>query len=153
MNGYNAMGKVETKQFLIGFYKEQYLMFTRLGIGGVTISGTEITEKLIQCTANRLDQLIKGKKTFSNMCRADRIMSILGRNLGDVPEGEPAFINSNRSFSSHITSKFHTLDLGKDNRLSMVDQGDPPIDHTHYIDKIFTAYKSEIMQAVLSHDN
>ena len=47
MNGYNAMGKVETKQFLIGFYKEQYLMFTRLGIGGVTISGTEITEKFL----------------------------------------------------------------------------------------------------------
>ena len=133
-------------------------MFTRLGIGGVTISGTEITEKLIQCTANRLDQLIKGKKTFSNMCRADRIMSILGRHLGDVPEGEPALINSNRSFVGYVTSDFTTADLGDDNRLYLEYNqrhyfSDNVNNDTHYIDKISTAYKSEIMQAILSHDN
>ena len=145
------------RQFLIHFYKSQYLMFTRLGIGGVTISGTEITEKLIQCTANRLDQLTRGKKTFSNMCRAERIMRLRGRHLGDIPEGEPALINSNRSFIGHVTSDFTTADLNDDNRLYLeYYQGHHFSDNvnnaTHYIDKISTAYNSEIMQAILSHE-
>jgi len=158
MHDYRAMRPFETKLFLIGFYKQQYLMFTRLGIGEQTSFGVEITEKLIDCTANRLDQLIKGEKTFKNMCRADRIMSILGRHLGDIPEGEPALINSNRSFIGHVTSEFTTADLGDDNRLSLeYHQGHHFSDNvnnaTHYIDNISTAYSSEIMQAILSHDN
>ena len=155
---YQQTNPAETKQFLIGFYKEQYLTFTRLGIGAVTSFGTEITEKLIDCTANRLDQIIKGEKTFKNMCKADRIMSILGRHLGDVPEGEPAHLNSNRSFIGYVTSKFTTADLGDDNRLFLeYNQGRHFSDNvnnvTHYIDNISTAYSSEIMQAILSHDN
>ena len=155
---YQQTDSVETRQFLISFYKRQYLTFTDIGIGGLTKFGVEITEKLIQCTANRLDQIETGEKTFKNMCQVDRMMSMLGKTHGDVPEGEPAFINSNRSFSSHITSKFHTLDLGKDNRLSLeYHQGNHFSDNvnnaTHYIDNISTAYSSEIMQAILSHDN
>jgi len=155
---YGTESPFETKLFLIDFYKEQYLKFTRLGIGAVTIFGVEITEKLIDCTANRLDQLIKGEKTFKNMCPADRIMSILGRHLGDVPEGEPALINSNRSFVGYVTSDFTTADLGDDNRLYLEYNqrhyfSDNVNNDTHYIDKISTAYKSEIMQAILSHDN
>ena len=154
MNGYNAMGKAETRQYLIGFYRTQYLVFTDIGIGGRTKFGVKITEKLIQCTANRLNQIETGKKTASNTCYFERMMKVLGRPMGDTyPGGKSQLINSNRSFISGVTSKFHTLDLGKNNRLSIVDQGDPPIDHTHYIDKISTAYNSEIMQAVLSHDN
>ena len=155
---YQQTDSVETRQFLISFYKRQYLTFTDIGIGGLTKFGVEITEKLIQCTANRLDQLIKGKKTFKNMCQADRIMSILGRHLGDVPEGEPALINSNRSFVGYVTSDFTTADLGDDNRLYLEYNqrhyfSDNVNNATHYIDKISTAYKSEIMQAILSHDN
>ena len=145
--------QAETRRYLIEFYTRQYHTFTDIGIGRQTRFGVKITEKLIQCTANRLDQIKNGKKTFKNMCRIDRIMSMLERTNGNIPEGEPAHLNSNRSFIGHVTSKFHTLDLGKNNRLSMVDQGDPPIDHTHYIDKVSTAYNSEIMQAVLSHDS
>ena len=159
---YQQTNPAEMKQFLIGFYKEQYLKFTRLGIGGVTIFGVEITEKLIDCTANRLDQLIKGEKTFKNMCRADRIMSILGRHLGDVPEGEPALINSNRSFIGNIASEFDIRDLSRKNEMAVVSRTDHKyvsekhrrsIEYTIYIDDIFTAYNSETMQAVLSHDN
>ena len=96
------------------------------------------------------------------MCQADRIMSILGRHLGNVPEGEPALIDSNRSFSSHIAFRFQTKDLGKENEMNIArmtdysylsEQHRRSIEHTVYIDKIATAYNSEIMQAVLSHDN
>tara|TARA_Y100000310_G_C20542462_1_gene743987 strand:+ start:168 stop:647 length:480 start_codon:yes stop_codon:yes gene_type:complete len=159
MNGYNAMGIVETKQFLIGFYKEQYLMFTRLGIGGVTKFGVEITEKLIKCTANRLDQIIKGKKTSENMCYTDRLMNIgVGRRM----RGEEAFVNSNRSFIGNRTSKFDLKDLGKASELSVAEHTDciyvsekhrRSLDYIIYIDNVSTAYNSEIMQAVLSHDN
>ena len=162
MNGYNAMGKVETRQYLINFYRTQFLVFTDIGIGGLTKFGVEITEKLIDCTANRLDQIIKGEKTFKNMCPADRIMSILGRHLGDVPEGEPALINSNRSFIGNTASKFDIRDLSRKNEMAVVSQTDyiyvsekhrHSIEHTVYIDNIFTAYNSETMQAILSHDN
>ena len=144
----------ETRTWLLSFYKEQYRMFTDIGIGGRTRFGVKITEKLIRCTANRLDQIKTGKKTDSNTCYFERMMKILGRPMGHpYSGGKPQLINSNRSFISGVTSKFHTLDLGKNNRLSVPDQRDPVIDHTHYIDKVSTAYNSEIMQAVLSHDN
>ena len=151
---YTQATPAETRTWLLSFYKEQHRMFTDIGIGGRTKFGVKITEKLIQCTANRLDQITTGKKTASNTCYLERMMKILGRPMGHLYQGgKPQLINSNRSFISGVTSKFHTLDLGKNNRLSMVDQKDPVIDHTHYIDKVSTAYNSEIMQAVLSHDN
>ena len=147
---YGRDNPADTRRYLIEFYEQQLRYCTQIGIGGRTRFGVKITEKLIQCTANRLDQIKTGKKTASNTCYPERMMKILGRPMGDSPS---QLINSNRSFISGVTSKFHTLDLGKNNRLSMVDQGDPPIDHTHYIDKVSTAYNSEIMQAVLSHDS
>ena len=151
---YQQETPADTRKWLLSFYKEQLRFFTQIGIGGRTRFGVKITEKLIRCTANRLDQLKIGKKTASNTCYLERMMKILGRPMGHPHSGgKPQLINSNRSFISGVTSKFHTLDLGKNNRLSMVEQGDPPIDHTHYIDKVSTAYNSEIMQAVLSHDN
>ena len=151
---YKQATPTETRRWLLSFYKEQHRRFTDIGIGGRTRFGVKITEKLIQCTANRLDQIKIGKKTASNTCYLERMMKILGRPMGHpYPGGKSQLINSNRSFISGVTSKFHTLDLGKNNRLSMVDHGDPPIDHTHYIDKVSTAYNSEIMQAVLSHDS
>ena len=155
---YRGLAKQENtadiKQGLISFYEGQLRLFAHRGIGGRTTFGVKITEKLIQCTANRLDQIKIGKKTDSNTCYIERMMKILGRPMGHpYSGGKPQLINSNRSFISGVTSKFHTLDLGKNNRLSVPDQRDPVIDHTHYIDKVSTAYNSEIMQAVLSHDN
>ena len=152
---------IETRLFLIDFYKSQYLTFKRIGIGGLTKFGVEITEKLIRCTANRLDQIIKGKKTAKNMCYTDKLMRMLGR-TGDIPSGEPALINSNRSYIGDVTSKFDLKDLGKQNELSVSKSTDyayisekhrRSFEHTIYIDKISTAYNSEIMQAKLSHDN
>ena len=151
-----------TKEELIDFYKKQYLHFVRTGIGNETRFGVTITEKLIRCTANRLDQVIKGKKTPENTCYPDRLMKMWGRHIGDVPVGEPGLINSNRSFIGSITSKFDIKDLGKANELSVIKHTDyiyvnekhrRSIEHTVYIDNVSTAYNSEIMKAVLSHDN
>ena len=61
------MKRQELNQFLIDFYREQYLKFLRIGINNETVYGVTVTKKLLTSTANRLDQLIKGKKTESNM--------------------------------------------------------------------------------------
>ena len=163
--GWNApenSSPAEIKLFLISFYKDQYLMLKKIGVGGVTKFGVEITERLIKCTANRLDQIIKGKKTSENTCYTDNLMKIWGRHIGDVPTGELAPINSNRSFTGNMTSKFDIKDLGRANELSVIKQTDyiyvnerhrRSIEHTVYIDNVSTAYNSEIMKAVLSHDN
>tara|TARA_R100001530_G_C4209037_1_gene126889 strand:+ start:25 stop:516 length:492 start_codon:yes stop_codon:yes gene_type:complete len=151
-----------SKEDLIQFYKHQYLMLTRTGVGGLTKFNVEVTEKLIKCTANRLDQLIRGKKTVDNMCYAEKLIKMWGRDIGDFSSQEKSIPNSNRSFIGNITSKFDIKDLGKTNELSIVRHTDyiyvsekhrRSIEHTVYIDNISTAYNSEIVTAILSHDN
>ena len=78
-----------TKEELIQFYEQQHLMLTSIGVGGETRLGTKITEKLIRCTANRLDQLIKGKKTTANMSRVEMVIKLLGRS-GDFSGAGPS---------------------------------------------------------------
>jgi hypothetical protein len=146
-----------TKEDIIQFYKEQYLMFKKIGVGGLTRSKTEITEKLIRCTANRLDQLIKGKKTVDNMCYTEKLIKLCGRDLGDISAGEKKPHGSNRSFCSNITSKFDIRDLTSmqsESVCNYIDYGYGEYNIiTNYIDKYTTAYNSEIVMANLSHDN
>ena len=159
---YTQATPAETRTWLLSFYKEQLRLFTHIGIGGRTRFGVKITEKLIRCTANRLDQIKTGKKTASNTCYFERMMKILGRPMGHpYSGGKPQLINSNRSFISGVTSKFSTADLGDDSRFSLEYNQDRhycsemhrrSMEYTPYTDDISTAYNSEIMQAVLSHD-
>ena len=143
-----------TKEELIQFYEQQHLMLTSIGVGGETRFGTEVTEKLIKCTANRLDQLIKGKKTTSNMSRTEMVIKLLGRG-GDF--SGTAVHDSNRSFCGYITSKFQLNDLEPNQVQSVynyIDYGYGEYNIiTSYIDKYTTAYNSEIVMANLSHDN
>ena len=87
------------------------------------------------------------------------MMKILGRPMGHTyPGGKPQLINSNRSFMGNTPSRLYTADLDDDARLSLeYNQGHHFSNNvnnaTHYIDKVSTAYNSEIMQAVLSHDS
>ena len=156
---YGRGNPADTRRYLIEFYEQQLRYCTQIGIGGRTRFGVKITEKLIRCTANRLDQIKTGKKTASNTCYLERMMKILGRPMGDNPS---QLINSNRSFISGVTSKFSTADLGDDSRFSLEYNQDRSycsemhrrsMEHTPYTDDISTAYNSEIMQAVLSHDS
>lgn len=156
---YKQATPTETRRWLLSFYKEQHRRFTDIGIGGRTRFGVKITEKLIQCTANRLDQLKIGKKTASNTCYLERMMKILGRPMGDNPS---QLINSNRSFISGVTSKFSTADLGDDSRFSIEYNQDRSycsemhrrsMEYTPYTDSVSKAYNSEIMQEILSHDS
>ena len=164
---YRGLAKQEDtadiKQGLISFYEEQLRYFTQIGIGGRTRFGVKITEKLIRCTANRLDQIKTGKKTDSNTCYLERMMKILGRPMGHpYSGGKPQLINSNRSFISGVTSKFSTADLGDDSRFSLEYNQDRhycsemhrrSMEYTPYIDSVSKAYNSEIMQEILSHDS
>jgi len=156
---YQQGNAADTRQAMVGFYNEQLRYFTQIGIGGRTRFGVKITEKLIRCTANRLDQIKTGKKTASNTCYLERMMKILGRPMGDNPS---QLVNSNRSFISGVTSKFSTADLGDDSRFSLEYNQDRhycsemhrrSMEYTPYTDDISTAYNSEIMKAVLSHDS
>ena len=156
---YTQATPAETRTWLLSFYKEQLRLFTHIGIGGRTRFGVKITEKLIRCTANRLDQIKTGKKTASNTCYLERMMKILGRPMGDSPS---QLINSNRSFISGVTSKFSTADLGDDSRFSLDHYQDRhycsemhrrSMEYTPYTDSVSKAYNSEIMQEVLSHDS
>ena len=48
---------IKANHDIIGFYKEQLAKFNRLGIGNETEFGVCITEKMINCTKNRIKQL------------------------------------------------------------------------------------------------
>ena len=138
-----------TKEDLIQFYKKQYLKFTSIGVGGMTLQGTVITKILIQCTANRFDQLIRGK-TDENTSSIEKGVV---RNRESIPIKK---YDSNRSFYTKITSRFQLKDLTQtqecvvDNYINYADGS--PHEEPRYIDKYVTAYNSEIMRAVLSHD-
>ena len=139
----------QTNQLLIDFYREQYLKFLKIGINNETEYEVTVTKKLITSTANRLDQLIKGKKTASNMSDIEKgiCRSCSPRNL----------YNSNRSFIGDIKSKFQLRDLEITQQhavCSYIDYSDCyPHNESHYIDKITTAYNSETMREILSHNN
>ena len=150
------------EDWIIEFYKRQYLEFTRIGAGGRTRHDVLITGKLIRCTANRLDQLIKGKKTPENTCEPDRLLKLYGATIG-LMEGE-AFVlrgkalhNSNRSFIGNCSRRFHLKDLEpiwEEKVCNTMDYADgSPHDEPRYIDKYTTAYSSDVMVATLSHDN
>ena len=143
------MSPCELNQALIEFYKGQFLKFLQIGINRETEYGVIVTNKLIKSTENRLDQLIKNKKTSSNTSDIEKgICKVTGKRL---------LYNSNRSFSGKITSKFQLKDLQpmqQHNVCNYIDYGyNYPYNEHQYIDKIMTAYNSETMRAVLSHDN
>ena len=145
------MTPYELNQLLIDFYKSQYLKFLKIGINGQTNFGVTVTKKLIRSTENRLDQLIKGKKTNNNTCDIEKGIYRLGNNkIGQL-------FNSNRSFVGHITSSFKLKDLELIQQHAVCNYMDysdvSPYGKPKYIDKITTAYNSETMRAVLSHDN
>ena len=149
------------EDWIIEFYKRQYLEFTRIGAGGRTRYDILITGKLIRCTANRLDQLIKGKKTSDNMCKADKLLNKYGTTIGladiSLMTEEEALTNSNRSFIGSVSHTFHLKDLElvqEEVVCNYIDYADgSPYDEPRYIDKYTTAYNSDIMVAMLSHDN
>ena len=153
-NVYNHNATDLTKEELIQFYEQQHFILTSIGVGGETRFGTEVTEKLIKCTANRLDQLITGNKTTANMSRAEMVIKLLGR--GGAFSGE-IIPDSNRSFCGDIKSKFQLSDLEPSQIQSVynyIDYGYGEYNVlNHYIDKYTTAYNSETVMANLSHDN
>ena len=118
----------EVNEFLISFYKERYLYFLRVGIGNYTLFNTKVTDILIRTTANRLDQLIKGKVTSENKCHG----------LSQLYRQQPKY-DSNRSFGWNNTSRFRysELDLKQKNSIDC-----PVIVQETYIDKYTTAYRT-----------
>ena len=134
----------EEKWFLIDFYKQQHLYFLKVGIGNKTRLGTVVNRKLITSTENRLDQLFRGRKTEKNTSAIEGYC-------------KSYWHNSNRSFKTENYSKFQIYDLEITQQHAVIDtinyagwtQDDEPI----YIDRVITAYNSEIMRAILSHDN
>ena len=121
-------GDEEMNEFLISFYKERYLYFLKIGIGNYTALETKVTETLIRATANRLDQLIKGKVTEENS------------NYGHLKSYHPLkTLNSNRSFGWNNVSRFRYSDLDSKQKHS-IDY--PTIIQETYIDKYTTAYQS-----------
>ena len=149
------------EDWIIEFYKRQYLEFTRIGAGGRTRHDVLITGKLIRCTANRLDQLIKGKKTPENMSKADKLFNKYGTTIGlteiALMTEEKALANSNRSFIGNVSRTFHLKDLElvqEEVVCNYINYADgSPYDEPRYIDKYTTAYNSDIMVAILSHNN
>ena len=145
---------VDEMEWLIAFYKSQYLKFKRIGLYGFTEFNVKVTQKLIDCTANRLNQLIKGEKTSKNMGRAEKI--IRSRSWGFWCGEGNHLHDSNRTFGWDNTSTFHHTNLGEKERMNsryisekhLYEECQPV-----YIDKITTAYKSDIMVAILSHEN
>ena len=125
----------EINEWLISFYRKRYLYFLEVGIGGDTTCGTKVTETLIKATANRLDQLIRGKITDDN------------RNHGDDRTCLPyprtiksnRLFNSNRSFGWNDTSQFRYSDLDFKQKHSI---DCPTIITETYIDKYTTAYQT-----------
>ena len=158
--GWN-MEKDEINDWIIEFYKRQYLEFTRLGVGRRTRGDVLITKKLIRCTANRLDQLIRGKKTPDNTSKPDKLFNKYGKTIQLIEKaemtGEKALHNSNRSFNGRVPHAFHLKDLKlvqEEAVCNYIDYADgSPHDDPRYIDKYTTAYNSDIMVAILSHDN
>ena len=132
------MNDEEMNEYLIAFYKGQYLYFLRVGIGGYTSNEVEITDTLIKATANRLDQLITGRQTPENMCKG----------ISNTYFQEKRLYNSNRSFGWNNTGKFDFLDLDDKQRDSIIN---PVKIQPMYIDKYTTAYNSEIVKEELSH--
>ena len=113
---------------LIAFYKERYLYFLKIGIGGYTDFNTKVTSTLIKATANRLDQLIKGEITDKNICHG----------ISKTYIKHPKY-NSNRSIGWNYSSWFRYSDLGYKQRHSF---DYPVIIQETYIDKYTTAYRT-----------
>ena len=158
---YNSnRGEEVEKEWIIEFYKRQYLEFASIGIGGRTKYDVEITRKLIRCTENRLDQLIRGKVTPDNMCESARLLNLHERTLETLLRNyrsEQALTSSNRTFVGSVTPIFHLNDLDPmqvEAVCNYIDYADgSPYEEPRYIDKYTTAYNSELMVAILSHDN
>jgi len=118
----------DDKEFLIAFYKERYLYFLKIGIGGYTNFNTQVTSTLIKATANRLDQLIKGEVTDENRCYG----------ISKVYTERPKY-DSNRSFGWDYSSLFRYSDLAIEQKHSV----EYPITIIPtYIDKYTTAYRT-----------
>ena len=125
---YEQEKEEDDTEFLISFYKGRYLHFLKIGIGNYTEHNTKVTSTLIKATANRLDQLIKGRITWKNRNNgAGRYYIPLGR------------FDSNRSFGWNHTSRFRYSDLDLKQQHSI----DCPTEITEtYIDKYTTAYRT-----------
>lgn len=124
----------ELKEIIIDFYKKQYLKFLKIGVGGFTEFNTLVTELLIKTTEQRLDQLIKGKKTEENTTDFEK-----GKYQFEHYYKAPKKYNSNRSFGWNSTSEFDFLDLDYKQRHSITD---PTVIQPTYIDKYTTAYRT-----------
>ena len=120
----------ELKEIIIDFYKKQYLKFLKIGVGGVTEFNTVVTKLLIRTTEQRLDQLIKGKRTEDNTTDFEK---------GIYTRPSPKKYISNRSFGWNSTAEFNFLDLDYKQRHSITD---PVIIQPTYIDKYTTAYRT-----------
>ena len=141
----------EVTHFLIDFYKGQCRKFQRIGINGTTKFGVTVSKKLIESTENRLNQLVTGEKTQKNMSSIEKGIC---RNRQEKVSDK--FHDSNRTFLGNITSIFRLTDLKRTQQHvvhSYIKYADGcSYDEPQYIDKITTAYKSDIMMAISSHD-
>ena len=140
---------------VIDFYRAQIKYYKKIGIGNKTLFQTTVTKELIECTKNRLNQLVTGRKTEQNMCDIEKgIYKVTVGKLNELNQ----LHNSNRSFRGDITSKFQIRDLEPMQQHRVYDYFDY-YDNEYsnreplYIDKITTAYNSEIMREILSHNN
>ena len=123
---------LNSKEGLIDFYKKRYVHYYRLGLGGYTTHGTKVTKNLLKATLRRLDQLIKGKKTYDNMHPIEK------GNYGNMYR-EKQFYNSNRSFGWNYSSSFRFSDLTIEQQHSI---DSPTIITETYIDNYTTAYRT-----------
>lgn len=139
---------------LIYFYNQRLQEFKRIGIGNDT-SYVKVTKNLINATEKRLRQLIEGKNESNTLEIEKGIYKNKESKL--TPEFKAKLnYDSNRSFIGTITSKFEIADLEDQDRISLEDSfefSEWPYDEPEYIDKYTTAYRSEIMKEILSHNN
>ena len=122
------------QDFIIDFYKKQYLKFIKIGIGGFTEFNTLVTEILIKTTEQRLDQLIRGERTEDNTTDFEK-----GKYRYEHYYKAPKKYDSNRSFGWDSSTEFDFLDLDDRQRHSITN---PTVIQPTYIDKYTTAYRT-----------
>ena len=145
--GSNNNIEQDIEELLINFYKQQYLYFKKIGIGNETRYNTIVTQKLINTTSQRLDQLIRGKNSNNTLY------------LEKLAKGEikSRITNLYSEEKSHTYIPDTSLQFSiKDMDISSQNIIDDSLEHScyqEYIDNVTTAYRSEIMTAIIRHDN
>ena len=141
----DTFAKVEKQISFVLFYESQLEKFKRIGLGFRTEFGTLITTKLIKATEQRLNDIKDGVKTkLPKKCfisyRADTGYEFY---VNKMPYGftmSEIDIPKQNEIEKKLSQEYNDSD-------NIESKYDKP-----YIDKYTTAYRSEIMRAILKHN-